>query len=106
MSSRLSGDVFVDHLGELPAEVHGILHAGVEALAALRGMHVCGVPGQQDTALTVGHCLPRHVGEPGDPAGAAEPVVGPVDGDECLAEILQGGLSGVFDVSFGQCDPY
>ena len=37
----------VDHLGQLPAQVHRILDAGVEALAPVRGMHVCGVAGQQ-----------------------------------------------------------
>ena len=38
----------VDHLGQLPAQIHRILHAGVEALSTVRGMHVCGVAGQQD----------------------------------------------------------
>ena len=36
----------VDHLGELPAQVHRILHTGVETLSAVRGMHVCGVARQ------------------------------------------------------------
>jgi len=48
-------------------------------------MHVCGVPGQQYTPAAVGGCLPRHVGEPGDPVGAAEPVVGAVHAHERLA---------------------
>ena len=32
-----------DDLGQLPSQVHGVLHAGVEALPAYRGMHVRGV---------------------------------------------------------------
>ena len=95
----------LDHLGQLPSQVHGILHARVEALAALRGMHVGGVAGQQDPTVAIGRRLPRHVGEPGDPAGAAEPEVRPVGDDECLAEILQGGLAGVFEVLFDQDNP-
>ena len=83
----------VDHLGQLPAQVHRVLHAGVEALSAHRGMHVGGVAGQQHPPLAVGRGLPGHVGEPGDPGGAVDPVVGPVDGDERLAEIAQGGLA-------------
>jgi len=35
----------VDHLGQLPSQIHGILHTGVEALSTVRGMHVCGVAG-------------------------------------------------------------
>src|SRR5207237_9188942 len=68
-------------------------------------MHVCGVPGQQDTAAAVGGCLPGHVGEPGDPPGAAKPVVRPVPGDECPAKLVQPGVAGVFDVSLPEPDP-
>ena len=48
-----------------PASIqgYGILHAGVEALAAMRGLHVCGIKGQQHAAVAVGGCMPRHVGE-------------------------------------------
>ena len=90
------------HLGQLPPEVHGILHAHVEALATLRRVHVGGVTGQQDASLAVRGRLPRHVGEPGDPGGAPQPVVGPVDGDECLPDVVDGGLVGVLDLRFGQ----
>src|SRR5207237_7932105 len=68
-------------------------------------MHVCGVPGQQDTAAAVGGCLPGHVGEPGDPPGAAKPVVRPVGGDECLAKLVHAGVAGVFDVSVPEHGP-
>ncbi len=68
-------------------------------------MHVGGVPGQQDTTLAVGGCLSRHVGEPGDPGRAVHPVVRPVHGDECFAELVHAGVAGVVDVSFGEDDP-
>src|SRR3712207_6975188 len=42
----------VDHLGQLPAQVHRVLDAGVEALAADRGVHVRRVAGQQDRKST------------------------------------------------------
>ena len=41
----------LDHLGQLPSQIHRILHTGVEALSTDRGMHVCGVAGQQDPSL-------------------------------------------------------
>ena len=94
----------VDHLGQLPAQVHRILHADVEALSTDRGMHVRRVAGQQDPSLAVGRGLPGHVGEPGDPGEIVDPVVGPVDGDEALAEIAQGGLARA-DLGLGQHDP-
>jgi hypothetical protein len=37
-------------LRRLPPEVDGVLHAEVEALAALRGVHVSGIDGEQDPA--------------------------------------------------------
>ena len=67
----------LDHLGELPAQVDGILHADVEALAAHRVVHVGGVAGQQDPPVAVGRGLPGHVGEPRDRPRAVHPVVGP-----------------------------
>src|ERR1700682_4436910 len=68
-------------------------------------MHVRGVPGEQYTTVAVGHYLPRHVGEPGDPAGAAKPVVRPVHRDECFAKLAHAGGAGVFEVSFPEHDP-
>jgi hypothetical protein len=48
----------LDHQGQLPSQIHRILHAVVEALSTVRGMYVCGVVGQQDPSLAVGHSLP------------------------------------------------
>ncbi len=95
----------LDHLGQLPPQVHRILHAGVESLPAHRGVHVRGVAGQQDTSLAVGRGLTGHVGEPGDPDRTVHPVVGPIDGDDRLAEIAQGGFAGGSDVLVGHHDP-
>ena len=95
----------VDHLGQLPSEVHGVLHPGVEALTTLWGMHVRGIPGQQHTAAAVGHRLARHVGEPRDPPGAVHPEIRPVHGDERLAEFVQAGVAGMFDLPFREHDP-
>src|SRR5580765_6651877 len=95
-----------DHLRQLPTQVHRILHTGVETLSTDRGMHVCRIAGQQDPSRTVGRGLPGHVGEPGDPGGTVDPVVGPVDGDEALAEIAQGGFARSSDVRFGHHDSY
>jgi hypothetical protein len=35
----------LDHLGQLPSQVHRILHTDVEALSTRRIVHVCGVTG-------------------------------------------------------------
>ena len=96
----------VDHLGQLPSQIHRILHTGVEALSTHRGMHVCGVAGQQHPSVAVGRGLPGHIGEPGDPGGTVDPVIGPVYGDERLAEIAQGGFARGSEVLFGHHDPY
>ena len=96
----------LDHLGQLPAQIHRILHADLEALSAIRGVHMCGVAGQQDASVAVGRGLPGHIGEPGDPRGTVDSVVGAVDGDEPLAEIAQRRLVRGSDVRFGQHDPY
>ena len=85
----------VDHLGQLPSQVHRVLHADVEALPADRVVHVCGVASQQHTSLAVGRRLPGHVGEPGEPGRAVHPVVRSPYGDERAAEITQGRLAGL-----------
>ena len=51
-----------DHLGQLPSQVHRVLHAGVEALTADRGMHVRGVAGHQHPPVPAGRRLPGHIG--------------------------------------------
>ena len=67
---------------------------------------MCGVAGQQHPSLAVGRGLPGPIGEPGDPGGGVDPVIGPVHGDEPLAEIAQGGLARGSEVRFGNHDPY
>ena len=94
----------VDHLGQLPPQVHRILHADVQALPAHRGVHVRGVAGKQHAPFAIGHGLTGHVGEAGDERGLCDAVVCPVDGDERLAEILQGGLAAGPQRGFGQDD--
>src|ERR1700704_1896247 len=41
---------------------------------------------------------------PGDPGGTMDPVVGPADGDKCLAEIAQARFGRGSDVLFGHHD--
>ena len=79
----------LDHLRQLPAQVHRVLHADVEALPADRRVHVRRVAGEQHASCAVRRRLPRHVGEPRDPGRAVDAEVGAVDGDERLAEIAQ-----------------
>ena len=77
----------LDHLRQLPSQIHGILHADVETLSTHRRMHVRGVAGQQDPSVAIGSGLASQVGEPGDRGGTVDPVIGPVYGDERLADI-------------------
>jgi hypothetical protein len=92
-------------LGQLPSQVHRVLRTDIEALSAYRGMHVRGVARQQDASVAVGGSLTRHVGESGDPSGTMDPVVGPVDGDERIADITQSGVAIESQLRFGQHDP-
>lgn len=48
-------------LGQHPCQVHRIRHAGVEALSAERGMHVCGVASQKHATLPDAACLAMSV---------------------------------------------
>src|SRR5205823_5334510 len=50
--------------------------------------------------------LPSHVGEPGDPGGTVDPVVGTPYGDERLAQLAHSGVTGGVEVLFGHHDPY
>ena len=95
----------VHHLRQLPAEIHGILQAGVEALPSLGRMHMGGVARDQHPASAVGLCLACGVGESGDPGRAVDPVVRPVGEHERLTHMLQGRLP-VFELRVGQHDPY
>ena len=56
----------LNHLGQLPSQIHCILHADIEALSADREMHMCGISGQQDSSVPVRGGLPGHIGESGD----------------------------------------
>ena len=96
----------VDHLGQLPSQIHRILHAEAEALSTRRVMHVRRVAGEQDSSRAVGRGLTRHVGEPGDPRGTVDPEVGAVHGDERLAQIAQGGLAAGPELLLGHHDPH
>jgi hypothetical protein len=67
-------------------------------------MHVGGVSGQQHPAVSVRGRLTRHIGESGDRSGTVNPIIGPIDGDERFAEIVQGGLAPVSNAPFGHHD--
>ena len=96
----------VDHLGQLPSQVHGVLDTDVESLSACRGMHVRRVAGQEHPSLSVGRRLPGRVGEPREPRDVVNTEVGPVDGDERLAKVVQGRLVALPDVRFVQHHPH
>src|SRR5690606_24139459 len=96
----------VDHLGELPPQVQGVLDASVEPLAAHRGVHVRRVAGEQHAPVPVGRRLPRRVREPRDPGRVVHAVIGPVQGNERRAELTQGGLVAVADLLLAEHGAY
>ena len=96
----------LDHLGQLPSQVHSVLNAEVEALSARRVMHVRGVAGQQDPAVAIGGGLTGRIVEPGDPSRTVNPVVRPIYRDERLAEIAKCRLASSANVRFGHEDPH
>ena len=96
----------VDHLGQLPPQVHRVLHTGVEALPADRIVHMRRVASQQYASRPVGRGLPGRVGESGDPGGAVHPVVRSPDVDERAAEITQRRFSGLPGVLLSHYQPY
>ena len=63
-------------------------------------------PASRTRPFAVGRGLPGHIGEPGDEGGTVDPVVGPVYGDERLAEIAQGGFGRGSDARLGHHDPH
>jgi hypothetical protein len=81
----------LDHLRQLPSKVHRILHAGLEALPAIRGMDMRGVARDQHASRAVVRRLTRSIGEPGNRGGRVNPIIGSVDGDERRAEIAECG---------------
>ena len=85
----------LDHLGQLPSQVHSILNAEVETLSARRVMHVRGIARQQDAPVAIGGCLTRRIVEPGNPNRTVDPVVCPIYRDERLAEITKGRFAGL-----------
>ena len=95
----------VDHLRELPSQIHRILHAEAEALSAHRVVHVRRVAGQEDSADAVGRGLPGHIREPGDPRRIVDPEVGAEHGDQRFAQIAQGGLVARPELLLGHDDP-
>src|SRR5215468_3615063 len=79
----------LNHLRQLPTEIHCILHSDVEALSTQRGMHVCGIARQQHPSVPVGRGLPRQVSKSRDPGRTVNPVVGSVNGNERLTDVVQ-----------------
>ena len=94
----------MDHLSELPSQIHRILNTDVESLSTYGGMHVRRVAGQEHASVPIGRGLPGHIGKPGDIGGAAETIVRPVDSEECLADVAQGRLVALDDVRLIQHD--
>jgi hypothetical protein len=77
----------MNHLGELPCQIHGILNTDVESLSADWRMHVRRVAGQENASLSVARCLPRHIGKPGNIGGGVKTKICTVEGDERLADV-------------------
>ena len=78
----------------------------MEALSTIRGMHVRSVAGEEDPSAPIGRGLPGHIGEPGYPGCVVQTVIRALDGDESLAEITQGRLTGSPDVAFCHHDAH
>jgi hypothetical protein len=91
-----------DDLGQLPAEVHGVLDAGVEPLAAERRVDVGGVTGQQDPPIPVGGGLAGHVREPRDVGRVVGAEVRPVGQGELPAEEVERRLVGAAELALDQ----
>ena len=96
----------VDHLGELPAQVHRVLDPDVESLSARRRMHVRRIAGQEHASRSVRRRLPRRIAEPREPRDVVNAEVGAVDGDERLAQIVEGRLVALPDLRLDQHDAH
>lgn len=95
-----------DHQGQLPAQIHRILHAGVQSLPAHRVMDVCGVPGQQHPPVTVARRLACRIGEPGNPTGTVDSVIRAVDRDQRLPQVVQVRLGRAAQLPLGDQHPH
>jgi len=71
VEQRFVGHATVDQ-GELPAEVPGVLDAGIHALGAGRAVHVGGIAGKKDAAGAVADGLPVMEPEVRKPHGVAQ----------------------------------
>lgn len=91
----------LDDLRQLPSEIHRILHADVETLAADRRMNMRRITGQQHAFVAVGCRLPHHVSESRNPDRIVNAIVGPVGGDQRFAEIVQCRFLGAADFLLG-----
>jgi hypothetical protein len=60
---QVGGRDFLHDLGELPAEVHRVLHSELEPLPADRVVHVRRIARQQDPSSAVSGGLAGRVGE-------------------------------------------
>src|SRR5262245_32069512 len=58
----------VDHLRQLPSQIHRVLHADLESLPAVWWMHMRGVTGEKNSSIAIGRGLPSRVRESGDRA--------------------------------------
>src|ERR1700743_912277 len=82
----------MEHLRQLPSEIHRILHTEIESLSAHRGMHVRRVAGEKDASVAILSGLPSHIGEPRYIVGAPKTKVRPANADECLPNVAQSWL--------------
>ena len=83
----------LDHLGELPAQVHRVLDTQADPLPGRRAVDVGGIAGQQHPPDAVRRRLPGRVAEPRDRRGVVHPEVGAEHRDQGLAEVGQGGFA-------------
>ena len=79
----------VDLGGELPAQVHRVLEAGVQALAGRREVDMGGVARQQDAPGAVTGREAGGVAEPRQPAGPRHPAVGSADPQQGGPELVE-----------------